>query len=195
MATGYTHPIADGTLTELRPFALACARQFGALVMMRDAPADAPIPERFKPSDYHVKAGAEEETRLAALRSMSQADIERACAEANQKAIENYRAALEEGRQTRARYEAMLAKVRAWTPPTPDHVGLREFMESQIVESIRWDCHESAAPVPQIPGDWHAAALDHAERMVAYHAKEHEDEIRRAAERTAWIAALRASLA
>ena len=52
MPTGYTAKIADGQTFE--EFILSCARAFGALVEMRDEPADAPIPEEFKPSAYHT---------------------------------------------------------------------------------------------------------------------------------------------
>ena len=32
-----------------------CARAFGACIMMRDESVDAPIPEEFKPSTYHIE--------------------------------------------------------------------------------------------------------------------------------------------
>ena len=43
MPTGYTADIQDGKITTLREYALSCARAFGALIMMRDDPHDAPI--------------------------------------------------------------------------------------------------------------------------------------------------------
>ncbi len=63
MPTGYTADIAKGIT--FQQYAWSCARAFGALVMMRDEPSDAPIPEAFTPSDYHVKALAEARAKLA----------------------------------------------------------------------------------------------------------------------------------
>ncbi len=45
MATGYTEYVADGTITDLRAFALLCVRHTGILGFMRDMPLDAPIPD------------------------------------------------------------------------------------------------------------------------------------------------------
>lgn len=82
MPTGYTANVPDGITFE--QFVWQCARGMGALVMMRDEPTGAPIPERFEPSDYnakreiayHTKAHQEEVERtearngwLAALRN------------------------------------------------------------------------------------------------------------------------------
>lgn len=50
MPTGYTHKIKDGMT--FKEYALRCARNFGALMDMRDDPMDAPIPI-FTPSGYH----------------------------------------------------------------------------------------------------------------------------------------------
>lgn len=54
MPTGYTHGVQDGTVTEFRDFALICARAFGATILMRDDPMDAPIPDEFQSSTYHL---------------------------------------------------------------------------------------------------------------------------------------------
>jgi hypothetical protein len=91
----------------------------------------------------------------------------------------------------------MLAKVMAWAPPTPEHDGLKEFMRTQISQSIDFDCDESyyAAPTPRLTGaQWASQRLEMLERDLAYHQKEHAAEIERAGSRTAWVKALRDSL-
>lgn len=89
----------------------------------------------------------------------------------------------------------MLEKVRAWTPPTSAHQGLRSFMVEQITSSIDFDCTPSKEPVWPSPKEWHATRVDALRKSVDYHAAEHAKEVARAAERTAWVKALRASLA
>ena len=66
MPTGYTAKLMEQGQT-FPEFIMSCARAFGALIMMRDDPANAPIPEKFEPSDYHVRALKKayvEQTRL-----------------------------------------------------------------------------------------------------------------------------------
>lgn len=48
MPTGYTYGIHDGSVTTLREFALRAARGMGALLPLREAPPDAPIPRCFE---------------------------------------------------------------------------------------------------------------------------------------------------
>lgn len=48
MPTGYTADVQSGKVTDFAEYAMNCARAFGALVLMRDDPSDADIPERFE---------------------------------------------------------------------------------------------------------------------------------------------------
>jgi hypothetical protein len=121
MPTGYTDQIKDGISFE--EFAWGCARAFGALIMMRDEPADAPIPE-FKPSEYAQKVIAESEARLSELQSMDEQQIAAASIaeyEREYKQVEKWN---QDKSELRDKYAAMLSKVLAWNPPTPEHQGL-----------------------------------------------------------------------
>ena len=64
MPTGYTAGVQDGTVTDFSEFALQCARNFGALVTMRDDPWSTPIPERFEASEYARTAVVEAQQKL-----------------------------------------------------------------------------------------------------------------------------------
>jgi hypothetical protein len=195
MPTGYTHSVQDGTITELPDFALSCARAFGALIMMRDDPADAPIPEAFEPSDYHTKALEECRAKVDSLSAMSEADIVSAAAAHHDAALRRWVERNEERAVTKRRYEKMLERVRAWTPPTDDHNGLKKFMVEQLEQSIDWDCKTyNDEPKALPPKEWHAKELAEAHRSIAHHAKEQAEEIERARNRSQWIADLRASL-
>lgn len=35
---------------------------------------------------------------------------------------------------------AMLSKVRRWTPPSKEYEGVKDFMESQLIDSLDFDC-------------------------------------------------------
>jgi hypothetical protein len=197
MPTGYTSEItADTTLEE---FALKCARAFGALITMRDDPNDAPIPE-FKPSVYHVDRIVAAKERISALSAMTpqqcEAEIDK---EASARARERANSKAESDAK-RSAYEAVLAKVHAWTPPTEDHKGLKAFMIEQITESIRFDCHDDEFLDRVYPmtrktvAEWHAAAMESARHDLAYHTSENAAEIARVESRNKWVRDLRNSL-
>ena len=78
MPSAYTAAVSDGI--DFKTFVLRCARAMGACVSMRDDPLDVPIPERFEPSDYHVRKTLEAEAQLETLRAMSPAEAETAAA-------------------------------------------------------------------------------------------------------------------
>jgi hypothetical protein len=192
MPTGYTYGIEDGTITTFPAFAVLCARAFGATITMRDEPLDAPIPDEFQPSEYHAKALERARERLAEVRVLPVEDAEaRALAEYDA-AVISHRAYEEEQAVKAARYAAMRAKVAAWTPPTPEHTGVKTFMLEQIDISV--STYVSPAPVRRTGAEWIADEIETAMRDIAYHTKHDAEERERAASRTAWVRALRDSL-
>lgn len=194
MPTGYTAAIADGIT--FQQYAMNCARAFGALVMMRDEPADAPIPEKFEPSDYHDKAIAESSAELGRLQSLSDAELLAEHATALREHAADYERRVAESNAIRAKYEAMLVQARAYKAPTPDHQKFAEFMVDQIVNSIDFDCkvYEREGP-PADPHHWRAQECARLVRDIAYHENGKREEIERTTKRNEWIAALRKSLA
>lgn len=194
MPTGYTVAVQDGKVTEFRDYALSCARAMGALIMMRDEPFDAPIPDEFKPSDYHTKALVEAEQRLAVLLAMNPEEVDRASRDAQTKTIQEHNARNAKKETTRHRYEAMLAKVMTWQPPSPEHEPFKDFMASQLRDSIDWDCKLNDPPALLTSRDWHARAVDSTRRDIKYHREKMVEEEQRAAERTLWVRQLKESL-
>jgi hypothetical protein len=194
MPTGYTAGIANGTVTDLRAFALTCARGMGALIMMRDEPLDAPIPEQFEPSDYHRKELDKAVARLTELKAMTPEQIEEGAASWN-KTNETFRLQrVRKNQETRDRYDRLIAETEAWQG-APD--GLKEFMLEQLRSSRDFDtsdeplkyCEPSRSPV-----EWWASECKSAAWEVEYHSKEDAAERRRTDERNAWLAQLRAAL-
>lgn len=77
MPTGYTAGVMDGTITEFKDYALQCARNFGALITLRDDPLspDLPVLEVGDYYEQHVKDAERELKRLSKM-SSDQAEIE-----------------------------------------------------------------------------------------------------------------------
>lgn len=197
MPTGYTADVADGKVTDFAKFAMQCARAFGALVSMRDEPSDAAIPETFEPCDYHVNALRDARAELARLKGMTIDEQEAACRKASQEAQDFWDRYEAEKVAKRKRYEAMLARVEAWEPPTSEHVPMKEFMSKQLRESIDFDCGPAycARPEPKKRSEWYVKEIEEAASNVARHEAEHAKEVERARGRTEWVRALRSSLA
>lgn len=194
MPTGYTACIEKGVTFE--QYALGCARAFGALVMMRDEPADAPIPEKFEPSDWHLKALTEAQERLKSLDGLS-VEAAQICADSDHReALKKREEQIAEKAELRRKYEDMLTTVRAWTPPTPEHKEFKKFMDEQIVMSMDSDCrvYPEEAPDPLTGRQWLDAEVESARRDIAYHTKEHAKEVERSKGRTEWVRQLREAL-
>lgn len=195
MPTGYTAAVQDGTITELVPFAMHCARAFGALVLMRDAPTNAPIPEAFAPSPFYLQRQREAEQRLAQLRTFSPLDAQRACQQEHTAATARWRDRCIEQAKQRARYQAMLDQVRGWAPPSKGHDQFHVFMQDQLVESLRHDC-EDDEPAPRLERwpDWLHARIHRAYSDILRGQQEYAKELARTAERNDWLSGLRQSL-
>lgn len=176
---------------------MQCARAFGALISMRDDPMDAPIPEKIEvvPSSYHTDALRDAKAELVVLEGMTDAEITVACHKQHKQLTAEWEAAEVRRKEGAARYRAMLAKVEAWTPPTKDHEGLKEFMVQQLSESLKFDCSEGwAKPTREEPKDWFAKQRRRVLENIAYHMQHEKEDRARADERTEWVQQLRESL-
>lgn len=197
MPTGYTAGVQDGSIATFREFAMQCARAFGACIMMRDDPMDKAIPETFEPDTrYHDEALARARATLDEMAQLTLAECEERARVEHQENVTSWYARRDKREEQRRRYQQMLEQVDAWTPPTPDHVEMRSFMQQQLRKSIDFDCRDSydTEPVRATGADWRAARIKNAERDIAYHEKSRAEEIDRARQRTAWVNALRESL-
>lgn len=196
MPTGYTAPIADGINFE--QFVMGCARGFGALIMMRDEPTNAPIPERFEPSDYHQRKLDEAHSAMDELSALTPEACQHRAEQEYQDGETRRRIRLAEIDDLRKKYESMLQSVAAWAPPSQEHVHLQEFMRKQLTESIDFDCDASyyASETPQLSGPaWLEKRMEKARRDIAYHEQQYKDEVKRTNQRNEWLRLLRESLA
>lgn len=195
MPTGYTADLHDGKAVSFADFALDCARAFGALVTLRDSP-DADIPDEFEPASYHADRLAEAEAWLTELQLMSLDECYRRARDEFDEWQRRRDEHIREADARRQRYEDMLVRVHRWQPPTPDHVGLKEFMVDQLRKSIEFDCSTRWYPEapPISPYEWRDGQIEKARKDIERHREEHAKEVQRAADRTAWVRALRDSL-
>lgn len=190
MPTGYTYAVESGEITSLRDFALSCARGMGALVMMRDEPSGAEIPEKFEPStDHHEKALQRAIGSMTEIESLSGEECESRAAAEYLDQIKRYEEQVAEIKLRNERYEAMMSKVRRWRTQAE---GIREFMLDQL--RISMTGYEPLFPKKLSGAEWREAEKQEAMRTIAYSQKAIADEVHRTAERNNWLPALRLSL-
>lgn len=193
MHTGYVHPVADGTISDLRTFALRCARAMGACIMMRDEPMDKEPPKQFEPHlDYHTERLEAAEKRLAELSTMTPEQREEAAEADWRRRVESQRKYDEEDDTEYARIKAMHEGVSAWKG-APE--GLREFMLEQLGMSLeRGAKHYDLLGKKLSTREWYDDAFKRAVEDVG---RAHENIARERAltdSRNAWLAQLWASL-
>lgn len=196
MPTGYTVTLMEKGQT-FEEFVMGCARAFGALIDMRGSPSDAPIPDKFEPSDYNAKRLIESRERLAMFKAMT--DAEKASFGQAEKAadIQRIEQWLEEDKTANARIETMVAQVLAWNPPTKDHQGLKDFMLQQLsISKNGLDyIQTSLTKATEKPATaYYVAAVSEAAGNIKYYTEENAKEIERANGRTEWVQQLRASI-
>lgn len=198
MPTGYTAPIADGIT--FKEYAMGCARAFGALIMMRDEPQNAEIPEAFKASTYHKDAIEKAAMELKELLAMDHATATEKAKEAHQKHIDYHTEAIAKVEALAAKYKAMLAEVEAYKAPSPDHENFKKFMADQIKDSMDFDCggtyHQESISSARLlsAAEWIDSEKDRIGRDIEYHRKKHQEEIDRTNQRNEWVKKLRESL-
>lgn len=198
MPTGLTARIYEGKETSFKDFALLCARQFGALVHMRDEDLNAPITKR-NPTSYYLeeledakkaledfKANPPARESLAKEWEEKLEKIKREDAESNKEASE-----------LRLRYLDMLRQVQAWVPPTDEHTNLKKFMVEQLERSIQFDCmiHNNADKFPTME-QYIEDGLSprHLEKEVEYYQRRWDSEVKHCEDVNKWVEDLIKSL-
>lgn len=196
MPTGYTSKLYEGEQS-FNDFILRCARALGALITMRDDDWDVPIPKELEVDDYHAKRISEAKARLTKFEKLTDEQIQKKIDKQYAQRIKEDMESKKENDDRRNRYQAMIAQVKAWNPPTKDHEGLKKFMLSQLTESMEHDCHDYSKEKPHAKptvAEWKKDELESIRWDVDYHTKENQEEIERTRGRNEWLQALWGSL-
>lgn len=194
MPTGYTYLIEKGI--SFNDFVLQCARAFGALITMRDEPANAVIPDEFKPSDYNKVELQKSREELESIKQITVNEADIMAEKEYKRDLDNFQKRISDKRELKRKYQDMLNSVLKWVPPTSDHEGLRSFMIEQIKGSIDFDCSEKDDDPPKLKSgrEWLEEKINSCLRDISYHEKAWKEEVDRCRERTDWVKKLKDSL-
>jgi len=194
MPTGYTDKIKNGI--SFKEFAMGCARAFGACITMRDDSSNKKIPEEFKPSLYYKKLKDDAVLKLISLKYMNIEEADKsAFLEYEKKKSDNEK--YDKGKvDLKEKYDSMLLKAKKWVSPSEDHNGFKNFMISQIEDSIKFDCTiYKSDKVKKLTGEeWLKLHISKAEGNIVYYDKEHIKELEKTNKRNLWIKQLRNSM-
>lgn len=145
MPTGFTAPLYDGKDITFEQFANSCLRNFGIYQRFEGKYPNLSryeIPDKICPSDFYKKryeeAKAEYEKHLATPKTKEELEAEYIIYVNG--VIKSNEDRVKENEALKNRYNAMLSKVRSWIPPSEDYKGIKDFMESQLIESLDFDC-------------------------------------------------------
>lgn len=196
MPTGYTLGIIDGTITTFKQFATSCVRAFGATIHMRDEPMDKKYVKR-EPSDYHIKALEKANKELDKLNKLSDYKI----MEQRKKELVDGKPyhweAINKIKENQKKLSALLAEAYSYTPPTPDHEGIRSFMIEQLQTTMKFDgdtsYHEEKLSsidheIENMKAeDVRASLVEKINEDIAYHTKEYQEELKRCEVSNKWM--------
>lgn len=200
MPTGYTYKVENGEVTELEDFVMDCARGFGALAELRDTP-NAEIPEEFEVSAYAINREKSAREELEKWHNISDEELMAYLLEDYDRERENIKNGIVESIEQSRRYEAMTEKVKNWTPPTDDHINLKNFMLEQLEMSNSdvlplWSRRLERLQIPTAENlqNERERLIKNAEDSLRYAVNALEKEKARAQENTEWLKDLRSSL-
>lgn len=194
MPTGYTAELVEKG-QDFRSFVLTCSRAMGACIMQRDDPMSDP-PKMQPVTSYHADKIGAAKIMLAELQALTVTEKLRHGARLRDTAIASARESLAREQAETARLDAMAEKVSAWTPPSPEHEGLKRFMLEQLQTSKTFNYAEKwmAEAEAKTSHQYFTEALERAAHDIEYHTKEHAEELKRSNARNEWIDQLYKSL-
>jgi hypothetical protein len=193
MPTGYTAILTESKRkVTFEEFALRCSRAFGALVQFRDNSLEMELPSKIEPDPYHANQLIKAKKELNQFLKLSQSEIKDQADKSHKQEMDYYQERLETFYIEYKIYSDMLAKVKAWTPPTEDHSGIKEFMIDQLTNSLPYPVGHF--PVKPTTKEWYDIRLKSLNHSIEYHKNHMEKENNSCSSNTEWLNALRQSV-
>lgn len=203
MATGYTHKILDGEITDFKSFALLCTRAFGATIHMRDDNLSTPYTPR-QVGSHHKDSISRIIAEIKELKNMSDDEFEKSVEKVYADSIGYYNKQIESAKANFDVLSKMMEEAKAYEPPTEDHVKYKEFMVEQLRGTIDFDCNISyyIEQIETIKGKLESFNIDELrteklaelESSLEYHKKELQAEIQRVNDSNKWMGDVMKSL-
>lgn len=141
MPTGYTAYIEDGNITTGKEFLKLCLREFGIAVDMRDEPLSVPVPAHFEPDEWYKNHYMNMVKKLKENESLTFEEVKLRRQREHDKEVKSARRAIAQMTEVNERYKQIRKQIEAWTPPTEDYNGIKQFAIDQIEKSMNPEDH------------------------------------------------------
>jgi len=193
MPTGYTAAIEDNKDMSLKEFILVCMPAFSRSRYEERSRDPEILLRDFEVGSYYLDKLAENRKELDNFISLSEEEQKALMEEEKLEKEEGYKKAWKENDDLKAAYYRMLLFVDGWVCPDTCK-NLKEFMQSQLKESISFDCkfypdlYEFKYTSFE---EWRDAKIKNLEEDVSYSEKSLEEEVARVNKSNEWIRALR----
>jgi hypothetical protein len=195
MPTGYTADVIEKDIS-FREFALKCMRAFGALISYRDDDFNKVITE-VPLSDYHKRALEKAKNELRLFEKKSQQQLEKLAVEEIKRSYTTSRDSRNKTVEENKKLRKMIAQVKKWKPPTPDHARYKEFMLEQLTISLTDTKYCKVGRMntgKKAIAEWIKRRIESIEKDVDYHEKYWALDQEGNKEANAWIKAIVESL-
>jgi len=143
MPTGFTAGILDGTITTFEEYAKPLARQFGALMHMRDEPNNAPYKLMKADTEYYQSRLREAKDKLIRIISKTEQEFLEEEIENFKELRAKYHDIIEKKKRNKIVLEKYLSVAKEYEPPTSGHNGIKALMIEQLESTIESDCDDS----------------------------------------------------
>lgn len=197
MPTGYTATLMEKGQT-FKEFATQAIRAMGVCIEMRDEPNDAKIPEKFEPSDYHIKALKSARAELKKLEKFSKKEKIAYGQAIIDKTIKYNKEALAKAKKENERLNEMIVSVRSWSIQAgAEYNNLRDFMLDQLNISRNDTSYyeESNKQIEKSSSqEYYLNALEGARHDIDYHIEEMGEEQKRYDDKNKYLSNFRKSL-
>lgn len=193
MPSALTSNIYDGSDMTLRKFALTCVTQLGAgYVATNQGTREMPLYEApvIPLCDYHEKKIEEAKKELSKWIEISKGpeEVDRLYAEYVEETEKNNKKLKKRVGEMSERYKTMIEKVESWNV-SERYLSLKELMLEQLNDSLDFDCYYHEFKV--VPKDeFVKTKIESARKLVAYHTKEWEKELKRNRENNEYLKGL-----
>lgn len=185
MPTGYTAPVQDGEVTELKDFVRSVARGFGAFIHLRDSSGPLSYPAEPTDSYYQKAVGEDREALENWIRSSEEDKYAQWSDYYNRAKVEEARAEARKA-EYRKNYQNMLAKVLE-VDVDAKLQNLKDYMIEQLESSIKSDCYEGSWYKPTEYVEWCQSQDEGLRRRARRSQEEARDEWKRYYERCDYI--------
>lgn len=202
MPSGYTHGILNGTIKTFKEFALKCSEAF--LIQFRNGETE--YTPRV-PSDYHPNQMKFIRERVAELNQISNSELIAIKVAASEQSIAKEEENLAITIEKKKNIDKLLEDAINFNPPTDKHEEFKDFMISQLQETINFDfdINYKINRIEELkkllvdlknlnPFSIRAARLNDLNEDYKYHANQYEKEIQSCKESNEWYKELLKSI-